>query len=77
MEAETEQDTEAKTPIATLYESFQLWCEANGEKAMAIQSFGRRLSEMGFERCKVQEQRRQKKCYKGIRLQDSNTLEAE
>jgi putative DNA primase/helicase len=77
MEAETELDSEAKTPVAELYKSFQQWCEANGEKAMAIQSFGRRLSEMGFERCTVQEQRRKKKCYKGIRLQDSNTVEAE
>jgi len=77
MEAETEQDSEAKTPVAELYESFQKWCEANGEKAMAIQSFGRRLSEMGFERCTVQEQRHRKKCYKGIRLQDTNTWEAE
>jgi putative DNA primase/helicase len=77
MEAETEQDSEAKTPVAKLYERFQQWCEANGEKAMNIRSFGRRLSEMGFESCRVYEQRRYVKGYKGIRLQDTNTWEAE
>ena len=77
MEAETEQDSEAKTPVAELYESFQQWCEANGEKAMNIRSFGRRLAEMGFESCRVYEQRRYVKGYKGIRLQDTSTWEAE
>jgi putative DNA primase/helicase len=69
LEAETERnDPNARTPVATLYERYRLWCEANGETAMHIRSFGRRLGEMGFESCKDYVQRRYVKAYRGIRL---------
>jgi putative DNA primase/helicase len=68
LEAETVRDPNAKTPVAVLYERFRLWCEANGETAMHIRSFGRRLGEMGFESCKDYVQQRYVKAYRGIRL---------
>jgi len=71
LDAETERnDPNARTPVKTLYERFRLWCEANGETAMHIRSFGRRLSEMGFESCKHYENGRDVKAYRGIRLRD-------
>jgi putative DNA primase/helicase len=68
LDAETVRDPNARTPVATLYERFRLWCEANGETPMHIRSFGRRLSEMGFESCKDYVQQRYVKAYRGIRL---------
>jgi putative DNA primase/helicase len=69
LEAETERnDPNAVTPVKRLYERFQLWCEVNGETPMHIRSFGRRLSEMGFESCRHYENGREWKAYRGIRL---------
>jgi putative DNA primase/helicase len=74
LEAETERnDPNAVTPVKRLYERFQLWCENNGETAMHIRSFGRRLGEMGFESCRHYENGRELKAYKGIRLRDGST----
>ncbi len=70
LEAETMQEPDAVTPVKTLYERFQLWCERNGETPMHIRSFGRRLSEMGFESCRHYENGRELKAYRGIRLRD-------
>jgi putative DNA primase/helicase len=73
LEAETVRDPNARTPVKTLYERFRLWCEANGETAMHIRSFGRRLGEMGFESCRHYENGRELKAYRGIRLRDGST----
>jgi len=73
LEAETVRDPNAKTPVATLYERFRLWCEANGETPMHIRSFGRRLSEMGYESCRHYENGQELKAYRGIRLRDGST----
>ncbi len=73
LEAETVRDPNARTPVKTLYERFRLWCEANGETAMHIRSFGRRLSEMGYESCRHYENGRELKAYRGIRLRDGST----
>ncbi len=73
LEAETVRDSNARTPVKTLYERFRLWCEANGETAMHIRSFGRRLSEMGYESCRHYENGRELKAYRGIRLRDGST----
>jgi putative DNA primase/helicase len=68
LEAETEPDPNARTPVTVLYERYRLWCEANGEPPMYIRSFGRRLSEMGYESCRYYESGRELKAYRGIRL---------
>jgi putative DNA primase/helicase len=68
LEAETVPDPNARTPVAVLYERYRLWCEANGETPMYIRSFGRRLSEMGYESCRYYENGRELKAYRGIRL---------
>jgi phage/plasmid-associated DNA primase len=74
LEAETERnDPNARTPVKTLYERFRLWCEANGETPMHIRSFGRRLSEMGYESCRHYENGRELKAYRGIRLRGGST----
>jgi putative DNA primase/helicase len=74
LEAETERkDPNARTPVKRLYERFQLWCENNGETPMHIRSFGRRLSEMGFESCRHYENGQELKAYRGIRLRDGST----
>jgi putative DNA primase/helicase len=73
LEAETVRDRDAVTPVQTLYKRFQLWCENNGETPMHIRSFGRRLSEMGYESCRHYESGREWKAYRGIRLRDGST----
>jgi putative DNA primase/helicase len=72
LEAETVRDPDARTPVKRLYESFQLWCQNNGETPMHIRSFGRRLSEMGYESCRHYENGRELKAYRGIRLRDGS-----
>jgi putative DNA primase/helicase len=73
LEAETKQEQDAVTPVQTLYKRYQFWCEANGETPMHIRSFGRRLSEMGYESCRHYENGREWKAYRGIRLRDGST----
>jgi P4 family phage/plasmid primase-like protien len=68
LEAETVRDPNARTPVTVLYERYRLWCEANGETPMYIRSFGRRLSEMGYESCRHYESGQELKAYRGIRL---------
>jgi putative DNA primase/helicase len=70
LEVDAEQDQDAVTPVQTLYKRYQLWCEKNGETPMHIRSFGRRLSEMGFESCRHYENGQEWKAYRGIRLRD-------
>jgi putative DNA primase/helicase len=44
-----EQDSRAVTPLADLYASYKGWCERNRETPLSQRSFGRRLSEKGYE----------------------------
>jgi putative DNA primase/helicase len=44
-----EQDSRAVTPLGDLYASYKAWCERNRETPLSQRSFGRRLSEKGYE----------------------------
>jgi phage/plasmid-associated DNA primase len=44
-----EQDSRAVTPLGDLYASYKAWCERNKETPLSQPSFGRRLSEKGYE----------------------------
>jgi putative DNA primase/helicase len=49
LEAETERSKQSWTPVPTLYNRYRQWCENNGELAMDVRRFGRRIAEMGFQ----------------------------
>jgi phage/plasmid-associated DNA primase len=44
-----EQDPKAVTPLGDLYASYKAWCERSKETPLSQPSFGRRLSEKGYE----------------------------
>ncbi len=43
-------DSFAQVSAAMLYKAFRAWCQDTGERDLSQQSFGRRLSDRGFER---------------------------
>lgn len=49
LEDACELDDEGKVKFNDLYESYQVWCETNGEKALSGKWFGLRLTERGYE----------------------------
>jgi putative DNA primase/helicase len=47
----------AKVKLRTLFETYQNWCDENGEKPSSERFFGMRLKEMGLEQKRTGESR--------------------
>ncbi len=53
-----------------LYRAYTLYCEQNGDEPLKQQTFGRKLTEKGFEQSRTEKER----FWKGLSLQIENTL---
>jgi putative DNA primase/helicase len=77
LDTEIERSEHGWVPIPTLYERYKQWCDNNGEMAMDVRRFGRRMAEMGFKSVVRRDPNfgRTVRGYLGIRLRDSDTNE--
>lgn len=65
-------DPRASAPATPLYETYQSWCQENGEKPASQRFFGLRLGDRGFVKSRYGKGGR--KLWVGLRLLDENDL---